>query len=75
MIRSLGWGTFLLWGLFDIVIAALAFLFLKETQGLSLETIAQQHFTKGGTSSSVAGSASETVVHAKQTTETVEEGP
>ncbi|KAI0845820.1 general substrate transporter [Daldinia vernicosa] len=47
MISSLGWGTFLLWGIFDAVISVLAFAFLKETRGLSLEVIAQQRF-KGG---------------------------
>ncbi|KAI0138904.1 general substrate transporter [Hypoxylon sp. NC0597] len=44
MISSLGWGTFLLWGIFDVVIAILAFIFLKETRGLSLEAIAHQRF-------------------------------
>ncbi|KAF3766890.1 general substrate transporter [Cryphonectria parasitica EP155] len=47
MIKNMGWGTFLLWGVFDAVIAILAFFFLKETKGLSLETIAHQQFTKG----------------------------
>lgn len=47
MMTNLGWGTFLLWGLFDVVIAILAFFFLKETKGLSLEAIAQTQFTKG----------------------------
>jgi hypothetical protein len=49
MISDLGWGTFLLWGIFDLVIAVLAFLFLKETKGLSLEIIAHQRFKKGST--------------------------
>lgn len=40
MIKDLGWGTFLLWGIFDLVIAGLVFLLLKETRGLSLEEIA-----------------------------------
>lgn len=44
MITNLGWGTFLLWGLFDAVIALLTFLFLKETKGLSLEEIAHNNF-------------------------------
>lgn len=44
------WGTFLLWGMFDIVIACVAFFFLKETKGMSLETIAHQRFKKGGSS-------------------------
>lgn len=48
MIRSLGWATFLLWGLFDVAIAALAFVFLQETKGLSLEAIAHQQFSRGG---------------------------
>jgi MFS family permease len=61
MITNLGWcvslkrqrilltdctGTFLLWGLFDLVIALLTFLFLKETKGLSLEEIAHNDFGK-----------------------------
>lgn len=53
MIRSLGWATFLLWGLFDAVIAVLAFVFLKETQGLSLEAIAHQQFHRGTARSSI----------------------
>lgn len=48
MIRSLGWATFLLWSLFDVAIAALAFVFLQETKGLSLEAIAHQQFSRGG---------------------------
>jgi len=44
MITNMGWGTFLLWGLFDAVIAVLTFLFLKETKGLSLEEIAHNNF-------------------------------
>ncbi|KAI1813442.1 general substrate transporter [Poronia punctata] len=44
MIDSLGWGTFLLWGIFDLAIAILTFLFLKETRGLSLESIAHSRF-------------------------------
>ncbi|KAI1205516.1 MFS sugar transporter-like protein [Annulohypoxylon truncatum] len=47
MISSMGWGTFLLWGIFDAVIAVLAFIYLKETRGLSLEAIAHQHFNNG----------------------------
>lgn len=46
MLKSMGWGTFLLWGVFDVVIAALTFMFLKETRGLSLEAIAAQRFKK-----------------------------
>lgn len=53
MIQSLGWGTFLLWGVFDVVIAVGSFFFLKETKGLSLEDIAHQKFQKGGTSEHV----------------------
>ncbi|CAK7236536.1 hypothetical protein SCUCBS95973_009639 [Sporothrix curviconia] len=41
-----GWGTFLLWGVFDSVIAVVSFFFLRETKGLSLETIANQEFRK-----------------------------
>ncbi|KAI2468677.1 general substrate transporter [Annulohypoxylon bovei var. microspora] len=47
MISSMGWGTFLLWGIFDAVIAILAFAYLKETRGLSLEAIAHQRFKAG----------------------------
>lgn len=39
MIDNMGWGTFLLWGLFDICIAAFAWFVLTETQGKSLEEI------------------------------------
>ncbi|KAI1326601.1 general substrate transporter [Xylariaceae sp. FL0255] len=44
MIASLGSGTFLFWGALDFVIGFLAFFFLKETRGLSLEHIAQSRF-------------------------------
>lgn len=47
MMTNLGWGTFLLWGVFDVIIAILAFFFLKETKGLSLEAIAETQFRKG----------------------------
>ncbi|GAB7347865.1 hypothetical protein MBLNU459_g5395t1 [Dothideomycetes sp. NU459] len=40
MIRDLGWGTFLLWGIFDLIIGAGSWLLLEETRGLSLEQIA-----------------------------------
>lgn len=39
MITNLGWGTFLLWGLFDCCIALFAWFVLTETQGKSLEEI------------------------------------
>ena len=39
MIDNLKWGTFLLWGVFDLVIAVGVWLFLEETRGLSLEQI------------------------------------
>lgn len=39
MIKNLGWGTFLFWGLADLVIAAGAWFFLDETRGRSLEDI------------------------------------
>lgn len=57
MITNMGWGTFLLWGVFDVVIAVVAFFFLKETKGLSLETIAHQNFKRGD---------SDDVIHNKQ---------
>ncbi|KAH7020893.1 general substrate transporter [Microdochium trichocladiopsis] len=41
MIRNLGWGTFLLWGVFDLIIAVVSFVYLEETKGLSLEAITQ----------------------------------
>ncbi|KAK2614731.1 hypothetical protein N8I77_001536 [Diaporthe amygdali] len=53
MITNMGWGTFLLWGVFDVVIAILAFFFLKETKGLSLETIAHQDFKKGSSENDI----------------------
>lgn len=39
MIKDLGWGTFLFWGLADLVIAAGAWWELDETRGRSLEDI------------------------------------
>lgn len=53
MMTNMGWGTFLLWGVFDVVIAVVAFFFLKETKGLSLETIAHQNFKKGSSEDDV----------------------
>lgn len=50
MMESMGWGTFLLWGIFDAVISVVTFFFLKETKGMSLEAIAHQRFKKGGSS-------------------------
>ncbi|KAF2170887.1 hypothetical protein M409DRAFT_63918 [Zasmidium cellare ATCC 36951] len=41
MIRDMGgWGTFLLWGLFDFLVAAYAWFGLTETRGKTLEEIA-----------------------------------
>ncbi|KAK8232719.1 general substrate transporter [Phyllosticta capitalensis] len=40
MIDDMGWGTFLLWGLFDVVIAIGTFFFAHETKGLTLEEAA-----------------------------------
>lgn len=48
MIANMGWGTFLLWGLFDAVIAIVTFFFLRETKGLSLEEIAHNDFGQVG---------------------------
>ena len=42
MIKRMGWGTFLFWGLANVVIAAYAWGFLKETKGLTLEEITAQ---------------------------------
>ncbi|KAK4539814.1 hypothetical protein LTR36_010348 [Oleoguttula mirabilis] len=39
MIKNIKWGTFLLWGVFDVCIAAFAWFVLTETQGRSLEEI------------------------------------
>ena len=39
MIRNLGWGTFLFWGIADFVIAIGAWVFLIDTRGKSLEEI------------------------------------
>ncbi|KAE8451479.1 hypothetical protein EG329_003552 [Mollisiaceae sp. DMI_Dod_QoI] len=46
MISNLGWGTFLLWGLFDAVIAVGTWVFLRETRGLSLEEITHNVFER-----------------------------
>jgi sugar porter (SP) family MFS transporter len=45
MIKNLGWGTFLFWGIADLVIAGGAWFFLDETRGRSLEEIT--HTTDG----------------------------
>jgi sugar porter (SP) family MFS transporter len=39
MIKNMGFGTFLFWGLADLVIAGGAWFFLEETRGRSLEEI------------------------------------
>jgi hypothetical protein len=39
MIRSLGWATFLVWGFFDVLVAAYSWYGLMETKGKSLEEI------------------------------------
>lgn len=41
MIDSMDWGTFLMWGCFDVVIALATLFIAKETRGLSLEKSAQ----------------------------------
>ncbi|KAF1981895.1 MFS sugar transporter-like protein [Aulographum hederae CBS 113979] len=48
MIENLGWGTFLLWGAFDVVIGTAAALWLNETSGKSLEEIAKRRIRGGG---------------------------
>jgi hypothetical protein len=48
MIANLGWGTFLLWGLFDALIAIGSWWSLRETRGLSLEEIAVEDFRRAG---------------------------
>lgn len=42
MIKNMGWGTFLLWGLFDLVIGAYSWFGLAETRGKTLEEISGQ---------------------------------
>lgn len=39
MQNDLGWGTFLVWAVFNTVIAVAAAIFLKETKGKTLEEI------------------------------------
>ena len=51
MIKNLGWGTFLLWGLFDLIIAMYSWFWLIETGGKSLEEIA--HSSQGRSPRSV----------------------
>lgn len=48
MIRSLGWATFLMWGVFDVIIAFYAWFGLVETKNRSLEDIAH---SAGGSAS------------------------
>jgi len=40
MIQNIKYGTFLFWGVCDLLIAVGVWAFLKETRGLSLEEIA-----------------------------------
>ncbi|KAI1763395.1 MFS sugar transporter-like protein [Hypoxylon sp. FL1150] len=62
MISSMGWGTFLLWGIFDAVIAVFSFAFLKETRGLSLEAISQQRFKAGSSPNDSRGNKKDDVL-------------
>ena len=39
MIKNMGYGTFLLWGIFDLLIALYSWFGLIETKGKSLEQI------------------------------------
>ena len=39
----MGWGTFLLWGLFDLIIAFYSWFGLIETKGKSLEQISHSY--------------------------------
>lgn len=39
MQNDLGWGTFLVWAVFNTIIAVAAAIFLKETRGKTLEEI------------------------------------
>lgn len=67
MISSMGWGNFVLWGAFDVLIAVGVWLTLEETRGRSLEDIAKtvkpgaakregyELETSSGESSSVGG--------------------
>lgn len=42
MIDNISYGTFLIWGLFNVVIAVFSWFFLTETRGLALEEINSQ---------------------------------
>lgn len=42
MIHNLGWATFLIWGVFDLFIAAYSWFGLAETRGKTLEEISGQ---------------------------------
>lgn len=44
MIKHLGWGTFLLWGVLDLGIAAFSWFCLQETRGRTLEGISGSGF-------------------------------
>lgn len=39
MQQDLGWGTFLVWAVFNTIIAIVSAIFLKETKGKTLEEI------------------------------------
>ena len=55
MMENLGWGTFLVWGFFDALIAIMAFFFLEETRGLSLESItSNKHHQRSASSGGAA---------------------
>ncbi|KAI0026105.1 general substrate transporter [Xylariomycetidae sp. FL0641] len=59
MIDNIGWGTFLLWGIFDVIIAVVSYFFLKETRGLSLEAISHQRFKRGSSRDDLGWKAGE----------------
>ncbi|KIY53412.1 general substrate transporter [Fistulina hepatica ATCC 64428] len=63
MIANMGWGTFLLFGVFDLIIALLSFLFIKETKGFSLEEV-QELYTSGSVSSTT-GKDAESILKAQ----------
>lgn len=48
MIKNIHWGTFLLWGMFDFVIAFYAWFVLTETRGKTLEEITKLDSASSG---------------------------
>ena len=62
MQNDLGWGTFLVWAVFNTIIAVGAAVFLKETRGKTLEEInaefsGNKHLLRGNMTSGEMPSA------------------